>query len=263
MDLLRLARSPAVQMSVLVAGNRAEVTKAATKAAAASAKEWHAELKAAVDYIKLVRGNNLKRGEAVYDRPDVKFAIAQATEAAAKLAGERVDAGWTKGYNLGVDHALSEAVKVGVPAPEAVVLQSPLLDKLKGDASNLAGDANKKFRQASGAENWDEALDKLLKAYRLRGQMIAEASVKQAHAAAKAECLKGGDTDAMWVAQLGGTPCSHCMRLHGTVRAWGAAFPDEFYDLPHLGTWGPLLGPPRHPNCRCVLVPVPKAASIL
>lgn len=63
----------------------------------------------------------------------------------------------------------------------------------------------------------------------------------------------------MWVAQfVDNTPCGTCAALHGTMVGPEQNFSSTMSHDPHPPAvfGGPLTGPPRHPNCRCVLVPV-------
>ncbi len=55
----------------------------------------------------------------------------------------------------------------------------------------------------------------------------------------------------VWLANFrGNSPCEHCRALHGTE----ASLHDEFPTLKNdLKVYGDLLGPPRHPRCRCYL----------
>lgn len=69
----------------------------------------------------------------------------------------------------------------------------------------------------------------------------------------------------MWVAQLvDNTPCGTCLALHGTVVSSGQVFSaSKSYD-PHPPAvfGGPLVGPPRHPNCKCMLIPVDEPVPV-
>lgn len=57
----------------------------------------------------------------------------------------------------------------------------------------------------------------------------------------------------MWLATFAGnTPCLDCVSLHGTTVEWDKEFP-------HVGrtkVYRDLMGPPRHPRCRCTLVTI-------
>jgi hypothetical protein len=55
----------------------------------------------------------------------------------------------------------------------------------------------------------------------------------------------------VWLANLvNNTPCEHCLALHGTEVGLHESFPLKENKLK---VYGDLLGPPRHPRCRCYL----------
>lgn len=60
----------------------------------------------------------------------------------------------------------------------------------------------------------------------------------------------------MWVAER--DACLTCLAYAGQTAAPGSPFPDglTFADRP-MAAHEPLIGPPRHPHCRCVLQPLP------
>lgn len=54
----------------------------------------------------------------------------------------------------------------------------------------------------------------------------------------------------VWLANVvNNTPCEYCRALHGTEVDLRAEFPSNA----RLKVYGDLLGPPRHPRCRCYL----------
>lgn len=56
----------------------------------------------------------------------------------------------------------------------------------------------------------------------------------------------------VWMANfVNNTPCEHCVALHGSEVDLDKSFQTESNTLK---TYGDLIGPPRHPNCRCYLV---------
>jgi len=67
----------------------------------------------------------------------------------------------------------------------------------------------------------------------------------------------------MWQADFDNhVPCPTCQALHGTIVSTGGLFPgDRTYADRAPAVFGDLAGPPRHPNCRCILVPVPAGES--
>lgn len=59
----------------------------------------------------------------------------------------------------------------------------------------------------------------------------------------------------MWVSRNDDATCSYCKSLHGLIREVTESFPHDAGGT-KLRVYRDLLGPPRHPRCRCKLVPV-------
>lgn len=60
----------------------------------------------------------------------------------------------------------------------------------------------------------------------------------------------------MWVAIIDDRTCSHCKALHGTTVKPHTPFTTTLKIYAEQMLDGGLVGPPAHPNCRCVLIPV-------
>ena len=69
----------------------------------------------------------------------------------------------------------------------------------------------------------------------------------------------------LWVAET--NACVHCLALSGTIARPGSSFDGSAtYGASPLPTFdGPVMAPPRHPNCRCTLEPAvsPEFAAAL
>lgn len=62
---------------------------------------------------------------------------------------------------------------------------------------------------------------------------------------------EGVRVEKLWsVSFLNNTPCPRCMALHGER----ARLNEPFVDLDGVGIYRDLMGPPRHPRCRCFLI---------
>lgn len=60
----------------------------------------------------------------------------------------------------------------------------------------------------------------------------------------------------MWVAIIDNRTCSHCKALHGTTVKPHMPFKTSLKIYAEQQMDGGLVGPPAHPNCRCILIPV-------
>jgi hypothetical protein len=229
----------------------------AKRHASAVGSVWDAELQEALNHIFLVLHNNKGRGDVVAQRPDIVYAITSAAEAASKVSMDRMDAAWNTGSLLGNAMARRQARMWGLPKPAPFAPDAGLLAALKGDVDNLGTVITAELDKAIRNED-DEAIKKAVSGVVLRSRMAGEASAKYAAQNALGGALEGsGGLYKRWVT-TSPVPCSICVALeaHGPI-LWSAEFPHSFDGLRELKVYGgTLLGPPRHPNCACVLVAV-------
>lgn len=229
----------------------------AKKHASATAAVWDTQLQEALNHVFLVLHNNKGRGDKVAVRPDVVYAINSAVEAAVEQSMDRLDAGWNTGSLLGNAMARRQARMWGLPKPSTFQPDAGLLASFKGDMENLAKVVTEDLDKAIRSED-DETIKKAVSGAVLRSRMAGEASAKYGAQNALGGALEGtGGLRKRWVT-TSPVPCSHCLALAalGPI-LWSSEFPHSFSGLRELKVYGgSLLGPPRHPNCACVLVAV-------
>lgn len=233
------------------------VSSMAKRHASAVALVWDTQLKQAVDHVVLVLHNNKGQGAKVAARPDVQYAIEQAIEAAIGLSMDRLDTSWNTGALLGNAMARRQARLVGEPKPKAFAPDAGLLGAFKDDLHAIGAAVQADLDKAIRAED-DEAIKKAVSGAVLRSRMVGEASTKYS-----AQNALGGAMEAngghfkRWVT-TSPVPCSICVALSQLAPIlWSAEFPHSSPGLRDLKVYGGvLLGPPRHPNCACVLVAV-------
>jgi hypothetical protein len=164
---------------------------------------------------------------------------------------------WTRGINLGMVASKAQGVQPRGSGVRDVVT----LDSILKDLRRSIDDAETLLRN-SVETSGESGVENIIKIITLRQQMSAEAALKYAVAETMESELASPDTQKMWVSTNPKEACSHCIRLHGMVRDWGEEFPHQFPGLYKLKVYGGvLLGPLRHPNCRCILIAIPKEKS--
>lgn len=233
------------------------IASLAKRHASAVATEWDKQLQEAMAHILLVLGNNKGQGTKVANRPDVQYAIARAIEAATAMSVDRLDTSWNSGTLLGNAMARRQARLWGAGKPSAFVPDAGLLAGFKEDLDAIAAAVQSDIFKAVVAEDPD-AVKKAVSAAVLRTRMVGEASTKFAAQNALGGAMEHTPgTRKRWVT-TSPVPCSHCIALSQLAPIlWSEEFPHAFPGLRDLKVYGGvLLGPPRHPNCACVLVAV-------
>lgn len=226
----------------------------------AVASVWDAQLQEALDYVLLVMRNNKGRGKVVAQRPDVVYAVASAAISSAEQSRGRLNVAWNTGSLLGNAVARRQAKLWGLAKPKPFSPDTALLQSLQTDVEVMAGDVREAMIQAILDED-EEALQKAVSKVVLRSRMSGEAAAKFGAQGALSGALESaGGLYKKWMT-TSALPCSHCLTLaaHPAI-LWSEEFPHAFDGLPELKVYGgKLMGPPRHPNCACVLVAVKEA----
>ncbi len=150
---------------------------------------------------------------------------------------------------FGVDVADLEPRDGALPQPE--IADQLVADFVRGQAEVSA---------AAGPVTTEAAASELAATLQRRAEIASDAALYNGRSAAMRDTFERAESrmpvavHKMWVARfdLATPPCPLCVRLHGTHVALGAEFP--VLDTEPLPYGGHLLGPPRHPNCRCHLV---------
>lgn len=230
-------------------------------------KAWEDAGKTATDFIELVMKNNPNKTlEQILKRPDVQEVLHYPFEQAAATTSAAIKSAWSSGKVLGVQHA-DEQLAIHNVVPAASKTTDKLLDKLIKDTQKNTVFARTKFLltlKTSSQDELNSALTKLTNDLGRRGKAGAQFASQRAYSDAQVARLEasakaaGVKLSKMWVTRFGPGTCKTCAALHGTVVALSAAFPATltFGKNKAPTPYSVLSGPPRHPNCRCKVVPV-------
>jgi hypothetical protein len=254
LQVLELARSEDSQLAVASEQHRAQLRSDAREWKAAIGQAWDNETHAAIRHVLLVLGNNPGRAEQVMRRPDVQHVIQDAASRLRDRLQKTTGSAWAAGVMTGQQHGIEASILLGLQPGDGEPDESQL-DVLRADASRIASDLQAQLLAAITSDAPEDDLEKARRRTKLRAKLVTEAATKQGARQAKVAVLRSTNTLKMWAADFAHNPCSTCIALHGTTAEWDAEFPHDVTSH-HLGTHGPLLGPPRHPNCGCDLIPV-------
>lgn len=189
----------------------------------------------------------------------------------ASAAAELAAAGYTVAAAAPADTAYLTAI-LGALTAAFLTARHDITESVRAAYDSIAGTPGE---QVSAARILvvHRALDRAVRRLGVRVRSAATVAVNRGYTDAQLAAYNGYARDhpsaAMrkeWVA-AGPNPCPACRALHGTVIAGPDEFDhragesDTFRALPVFGN---LLGPPRHPHCRCRLVyrPDPAGAKV-
>lgn len=184
----------------------------------------------AATHVVLVLGNNpQKKLKEILARPDVKEALTYPF----KEAGLQTVA------------AMNETWKLVAPEADKTDLKLAIKSVRKN-----ARQASSRMRKAVllGPDKFPGEAEKIAKEYARRAQMSIDYVQKKAETM---KAVNSGGTHKTWMGPQ--AQCSACQALHGTTIPIHALFDPQAGGL-NLGTFGALVGPPRHPFCKCYLV---------
>lgn len=219
------------------------------------ASYWESANQDALRLLVVVMKNNPKKTAAqILSRADVQEVLRAPYEEAAKKSEDLLKQAWSEAEALSVKHAKAEFGLIGaewVDHATDTALLDALVKDLHSNAKAMRSRYTEAMKDTSNAKARMEgtAADSIRRArYSLQQAVWGVASQVKDTAAENAGLNK------MWVAVMDGNTCSHCKALHGMVIGPGEQFPHDAGDTTLATYKGTLFGPPRHPNCRCVLV---------
>lgn len=249
-SFVALANTPAVPAAVL----RRALTSLSEEYQDQVAEYWEAANKEALRLLVLVMENNPKKTpQQILLRPDVSAVLRQPyLEAAAKSKALLANA-WSDAETLAVKHTRAEMKTLGVDWA-GHSLDAALLDALTDDLDRNAKAMRDRFRAAMADPARAKArLTGVAEDGKRRARYSTQVAVWGAASEVRDTAADAAGLGKMWVAVLDAQTCSHCKALHGTVLQAGLEFPADAGGTV-LGVYRDvLIGPPRHPNCRCVL----------
>lgn len=168
------------------------------------------------------------------------------------VASGPIAAAWLTSYRLGVDHGL----RPGVPLDERTVsftTTPPPVDvgrPIAKAGSRAIGGLDRASIHLEGFTALTVAMARAEQA--VKGvEAVVATHVTTAAATGVTDVAEASGWARLWVAER--DACVHCLAYAGHVTTT-SVFPTglTFGDKP-LTPYGPLLGPPLHPHCRCVL----------
>lgn len=227
---------------------------------------WHKANDEALNHLAIVIKNNpAKTMEQILKRPDVISALTAPYEAAAKTSEEIL--------REAHDQAVSAVQKaVGTDAEPDPDLIKTLVKDLHSNAKAMRGrisqilmsyEKHPKDVKASLKGVTNDAVNRagmsLTAAVWMPVSQIMHQVSHQQQVLPKPKGKKSKKAKQpmlMWVAIIDDKTCTHCKALHGTTVKPNKPFKTSLNVYAAQAMEGGLVGPPAHPNCRCVLIPV-------
>lgn len=152
---------------------------------------------------------------------------------------------------VAIAHMNSVLLDQGVELPDRSWSPSERSETL----TNLLADVKRNSEAFRDSSRDDVSLRRL----RFRSWLSVQTAIRRGFTEGQleyAKSLAGEDLNIMkvWIANFtsGGVPCAHCRALHGTKVPFNEEFSHGAEGAPKV--YGSLMGPNRHPNCRCYLL---------
>jgi hypothetical protein len=216
---------------------------------------WEQANAEALRLLVLVMENNPKKSRIqILKRPDVKAVLREPYLEAAQRSEELLREAWDKAEAISVKHAKSDFKGLGADWIEHAVDPS-LRDALIADLHRNAKAMRMRYAQAMKDPNSPAVrLKSVADDAKTRARYSVQTGVWGIATQVKDSAAQSAGLNKMWIAVLDDATCTHCKALHGMIIGPGEQFPSDAGANP-LGVYlGVLFGPPRHPNCRCVLI---------
>lgn len=219
---------------------------------------WEQANTEALSHLTIVlRNNPHKTKAAILARPDVQSALRYPYEQAAQQSEEIVRKAWKAGEAEAVKMVKGE-FKLLKAAWAGHEVDETLLDSLVGDLYANAEAMRERLGEAltnPGSKGVAASLNGLASNARLRASYTVSTAVWGVSTEVRDSAIDKAGLNKMWVAVLDEKTCSHCKALNGMILAPGKQFPINAGKTALKAYRGILLGPPRHPSCRCQLIP--------
>lgn len=199
--------------------------------------EWAKQVGRAIKHVLLVIKNNPEKNAAeILARPDVQEALTKPVLQAGQFTMSRIFAAWDNENG---------------PTP------SNYLDSIVADVMRNTVTAPARLQQVVSMDlkQTESAMRKVaVDLARRSGLGVRVAEVRASAERDLVSLVEAGHAHKRWVAHLDENTCSHCASLHNMVIPALDSFPADAGER-YLRVYQDLLGPPRHPRCRCRLVP--------
>ncbi len=216
-------------------------------------KLWDAANRDCLKHLTLIMKNNPKKSiEAILKRPDVQEAMLAPYVKAAEKSEALLKEAWAKSEQDAVQKTKSEFALLKEQWKGHEV-DTSLLDSLVADLHANAKAMRSRYESALKKDK--SSIGSVAKGATLRARYSLTVAVwSVAQAVTDSACAAAG-LNRMWLARDNGKhpdTCKWCRKLHGKVVGPGEPFPTDKSLKVYKNL--PLMGPPRHPNCRCVCV---------
>lgn len=222
-------------------------------------KIWESAHAEASAHLMLVMKNNPhKTKESILARPDVQSALRHPYEEAAQKTEKLIRSAWKAAEADTVKKVKGEFKLFGGVPWKGHETDTALLEALVEDVHRNAKDMRARYREILTAEHYRSSrVDGLGKDGALRARYSLTTAIWGCAASVRDSALSKAGLYKQWVAVLDDSTCSECSSLDGMVIKPYKSFPVQAGKLKiKVYKNRPLVGPPRHPNCRCVLVGV-------
>lgn len=216
-------------------------------------KIWDDANKEALTHLNLVRQNNPhKPVEDILKRVDVQSALRAPYEEAAEKSEALLRQAWESAEKDSVQKVKGE-FKLLKENWKGYEVDSSLLEDLVGDLHENAKAMRSRYYEALTGDT--KRLEGITNDVRNRAVYSLSTGIWGVATQVRESAIDKAGLNKMWVAVLDENTCSHCAGLHGTVLGPWQQFLATAGKTKLKVYRGKLLGPPRHPNCRCMLVP--------
>lgn len=245
--------------------DRKKIDALAGPAMGAVQKAWESATKEASDFVSLVILNNPRKTLAqILVRPDVQEALHIPFEEAGDKTKSIVRDVWSKSATLGVNAAMRDLGELGFGdfARRTFTNTSTLNRLLKDVDANVSRATLQLLDLYEGDKAKVSAVDALGRTLGWRSSLTSDVASGHAFNEAKAWTLetfakdRGVALKKVWVTRFGPGTCDTCASLHGYEAGFNEAFPESLSWGNAPSVYGKSLNhPPRHPHCRCVVIP--------
>lgn len=215
---------------------------------------WDEANKKALGLINVVLANNPKKPkEQILKRPDIQAVLRQPYVEAAQKAESILREAWGAAEKDAVQKTKAE-FKLLNAKWEGYELDESLLDSLANDLYANAQSVRERASKALTGDSPGSSLSGVINDTKRRASFTLTTGVWGANTMVRDSAFTRGGLNKLWLAKMDGVTCKHCKWHHGTIVGPGQAFP--LLEHPPLKVYRglSLLGPPRHPRCRCIVV---------
>lgn len=207
----------------------------------------------ALNLLSAIRQNNpTKSVDEIFARKDVQAVLKKPFDDAATASEDLLRKAWAEAETDSVQKVKGE-FKLGGHDWKGLEVDDSALDSLVGDLFKNAKAMRSRYYEALSDD--PAKLKGVADDSRRRAKYSLTVSIWEAATQVRDSAFALAGLNKMWVAVLDDKTCSRCSALHGTIIKPGDEFPKAPKGTKLLKVYNNvLLGPPRHPHCRCILI---------